>query len=256
MRRKVPDQKLIFVSDIHFPNNDPRMVSLWFDVLKWFKPHHVDLVGDIDDAETTSQWVAGSSKEGFSLDYAGITDTRKFLLDIQSASPRSEKHFHDGNHGWYRHEKWLDKNAPATIADGTYTPESLYEYEKAGFTFHYYDSPPVRRWDDLFVHHGEAISKDAGGSVAKDIDKFGISLLRGHSHRQGFWHNSYPLKGETLKGYEIGHMVDWTKMKYDIAPNWQAGFALGWEHNGHTHIDLVQINEQYQAYVAGKFFQG
>jgi len=251
------DKRLLFVSDVHFPKHDPRMVTLWMDVLKWFKPHSVDLVGDIDEAETTSRWVEGKSIEGFSLEYAGITDTRKFLMDIKNVAPRADKHFHDGNHGWYRHEQWLDKNQPQTLKDETYTPETLYEYDKAGFSFHRYDDPPVRRFPDLYVHHGDAISKDAGMSVAKDVEKFGVSILRGHSHRQGFWHKTYPLADKMLRGYEIGHMADHRKMKYDLSPNWCAGFAIGHydEAAGSTHIQLVQIDTvNYAAFVEGKKF--
>ena len=57
------DLKWLMVSDVHFPRHDPRKVELWFKVLKWLKPDAVDLLGDIDDADSTSRWADGKPLE-------------------------------------------------------------------------------------------------------------------------------------------------------------------------------------------------
>ena len=187
------DTKWLLAGDTHFPSHDARMVSLWLDVLKFLKPQAVDLLGDMDDAEGTSRWVEGTTREGFSLDDSGITHTRKFLQDIHAIVPKADKHLHDGNHGWFRHQKWLDKNMGQALLDEVYTPEVLYQYESAGFELHYYDEPPVKRYGDIYAHHGESISKHAGESVRNDCLNFGVSLVRGHSHRLGRWEQTYPV---------------------------------------------------------------
>lgn len=172
------DIKWLFASDIHFPKHDPRMVTLWMDVLKYLKPQAVDLLGDIDDADSTSRWAEGTSRAGTSLEDAGVADTRRFLEDIHSVVPKADKHFHDGNHGWYRHVKFLDKNAPQVL--DYITPDTLYEYNKSKFEWHLYDQPPVKRYGDIYAHHGEAISMHSGESVKKDVHSFGVSMIRGH----------------------------------------------------------------------------
>ena len=172
------DIKWLFASDIHFPKHDPRMVALWMDVLKYLKPQAVDLLGDIDDADSTSRWAEGTSRAGTSLEDAGVADTRRFLEDIHSVVPKADKHFHDGNHGWYRHAKFLDKNAPQVL--DYITPDTLYEYNKSKFEWHLYDQPPVKRYGDIYAHHGEAISMHSGESVKKDVHSFGVSMIRGH----------------------------------------------------------------------------
>jgi hypothetical protein len=247
------DIKGIAVSDIHFPKHDPRLVGLFLNVMKYFKPNQIDLVGDIDEAETTSRWVEGTSKEGFSLEYEGIQETRQFLKDIHALAPRAEKHFHDGNHGWYRHVKWLDKNQPQTLSDYVYTPDVLYEYTKSGFEFHYYDKPPVYRYGGLYFHHGDSISKHAGESVRNDCLNFGVSLVRGHSHRLASWHQTYPIEGRELRGYEIGNLCDPKQMDYDRSPNWKAGFAIMRGDDNYAHVSLVEIHD-YTCYVDGKKF--
>ena len=245
--------KWLFASDIHFPKHDARMVTLWMDVLRYLKPQAVDLLGDIDDADSTSRWAEGTSRASTSLEDAGVADTRKFLADIHSVVPKADKHFHDGNHGWYRHAKFLDKNAPQVL--DYLTPDTLYEYRASKFEWHLYDQPPVKRYGDIYAHHGESISKHAGESVRNDVMGWGVSLIRGHSHRMGEYHVSYPLAGRDLRGFEIGHMCDPSQMTYDVAPNWQAGFAFGLVDGDDVFIDTIEIRN-YKCYVGGKLFQG
>jgi hypothetical protein len=45
-------------------------------------------------------------------------------------------------------------------------------------------------------------------------------------------------------------------MDYDISPNWQAGFAYGIVHGDNVFVDTIEINSDYQCFVAGKLFQG
>lgn len=249
------DIKWLFASDVHFPRHDPRLLSLWFDVLKYMKPQAVDLLGDIDDADGTSRWAEGTSREGFSLDDAGITGTRDMMKEINRIVPKADKHMHDGNHGWTRHKKYLDKNFPSALADEIYTPEVLYEYQKSDFVWHEYDKPPVKRYGDIYAHHGESISKHAGESVRNDCLSWGVSLIRGHSHRQGEYFQTYPLDNRTIRGYEIGHLCDPKQMDYDISPNWQAGFAYGIVHGDEVFIDTIEIRD-YMCFVGGRIFKG
>ena len=249
------DTKWLMASDVHFPRHDPRLVSLWMDVLKKVKPQAVDLLGDIDDADGTSRWAEGTSREGFSLQDDGILETRAFMADIHSVVPKADKHFHDGNHGWYRHKKWLDKNMPQTLIDDMYNTEVLYEHSKSGFEFHAYDKPPVKRYGEFYAHHGESISKHSGESVRNDCLNWGVSLVRGHSHRLARWVQAYPLDGRVLRGFEGGHLCDPTKMDYDVSPNWEPGFLFAVVHNDDVLMTPVEIRN-YTCVIDGKVFEG
>jgi hypothetical protein len=57
------DLRWILASDLHFPKHEPRYIDLLFQVIKKWKPHAIDLPGDIDDAEGTSRWASGSVDE-------------------------------------------------------------------------------------------------------------------------------------------------------------------------------------------------
>lgn len=249
------DIRWLFASDVHFPLHDKRSVELWLKVCKWWKPQAVDLLGDIDDADSTSRWAIGPETSVPILD-GGVIDTRNFLADIHALVPDADKHFFDGNHGWYRHEKYLAKNAPAFM--GLVTPEMLYEPEKSGFQWHQYEEPPLKRYGGMYCHHGESISKHSAESVRNDVLNWGVSLLRGHSHRLGNYNITYPITGQSLRGFEIGNLCNASSMDYDRSPNWQQGFAIGHVERDSSgvevaHIQLIEIHD-HVAYVDGKRF--
>lgn len=248
----MPDQRYLACSDIQFPLHDRRAVDLWLKVLKSFKPHLIDLVGDIDDSDSTGRWAVGPEKT-ISVDEAGAADTKTFLSDVRTAAKRASIHLFDGNHGWTRHNKYIMENAPAFI--DMITPDSLYGHEKLGIKFHYYNDLPYNRFNDMYVHHGEAVSKHSGESVKADMDAWGVSLIRGHSHRLGDYFKTYELTGTRLEGYEIGHLMQIDKADYSTKRNWQQGFIYGFISGGQHFLELVPIKETDQGYtcfVAGK----
>jgi hypothetical protein len=89
-----------------------------------------------------------------------------------------------------------------------------------------------------------------------------ISLIRGHSHRMAAHFQTYELrnkgKGETIRGYEIGHMCDpkSSGMKYSQHHDWQRGFAIAHIENGKwPHIQLIEVSPDYSCVVDGKVFK-
>ena len=264
------DIKYLACSDIQFPLHDKRAVSLWMKVLKSFKPDLVDLVGDIDNADPTSRWAAGASEELFygidlkntpldeleklaltGLNAGGVKDSVKFISDIRSSVRGADIHLFDGNHGWTRHENYLNSKSPELLK--RITPESLYQLKKYDVTFHNYNDLPYNRFNDMYVHHGNSVSKHSGESVKADMEAWGVSLIRGHSHRIGDYHKTYEITGAHLEGYEIGHLMDVKSADYSNQRNWQQGFIYGYISNGQHHLSLVKIKD-YECWVAGKKF--
>lgn len=240
----------LFASDIHFPKHDPRMVELWMKVLKRIKPFAVDLVGDIDDACGTSRWVTGTADEHPIETDDGIIETRQFLKDIRGVVPSADLFFHEGNHDSYRHMNYIGKNAPALV--NFFDAEMLYQYKDLGWGFGRYGEAPIKRYGGIYCHHGVSISKHAGESVRNDMDKYDVSLIRGHSHRQGVYKKTTMLRD--LEGYEIGHMCDPSQMTYEQFHNWQPGFAYAYVDGDNVHVTIVPIKD-YVCYVDGVKFK-
>jgi len=249
--------KWLIASDIHIPCHSERYLRLLFDVINWWKPDAIDIAGDIDNADGTSVWAKDSVDE---VNHKVVEDSkllREFSAKLRQSAPGADIHWHDGNHGWTRHDQYIRTKAKAL--DGIITPNLLYDLDNNGIIFHYYQDPPVRRFGDMHVHHGVAISKHGGQSVKQDVEDWNVSLLRGHSHRQASYRKSVVFADQGMKltqdleGYEIGHLCDVSQMKYSATHNWQPGFAIANVVNDKPHVQLIPIHD-FVAVIDGKVF--
>lgn len=259
--------KYLAASDIQFPLHDELAVQLWLQVLEGFKPDIIDLVGDVDNADATSRWYAGSKDELFygvdikntpldelesiavsRMNDAGVQHTREFLTRVRELCPHASVHLFDGNHGWTRHETYFNSKCPELL--NRITPDSLYGLSENSIVFHRYDALPYNRFNDMYIHHGQAVSKHSGESVKSDVDSWGVSLIRGHSHRIGDYHKTYELTGQHLEGYEIGHLMLPEHASYQNQRNWQQGFIYGYVEPDNHFLNLVKIKD-YTCYVDG-----
>ena len=249
--------------------------------MKWFKPDVVDYLGDTSDQFCFSNFGIGRREEFLNyvpdVDiYSGAnpedfdaeefanrhlmklvvgeeTKTAEFYAKTRKMRPNAEIFSALGNHDiriWNYADKYM-KEIYERI-----TPEALWGLDNLGIDYIYYDDLPRHRYGDLYAHHGISALAEPGASAKSDVEKLGVSLIRGHSHRMGSWHKTYELPGTRLRGYEIGHMcaVDSDGFKYTQIHNWQQGFAVGMIHNEEVHIQLVEINKNYECWVAGKLF--
>lgn len=269
--------KALIASDFQFPFHDKRATNLWFKVLKSFKPDHVVLAGDIDDACHFGRWTAGGHNDFINklpeapsgddmlrktFEYADIT--KEFYRDTRDAiGPDAKMTSALGNHD-IRPMEYFDKKNMHEVQKQV-NPESLWGLDSIGCEWITYADRPLHLWGGFHVHHGMSISKHAGESVRNDVDNFGVSLIRGHSHRQAVYHKTYPLRNETLTGIELGHFmdIDSTGASYDNVHNWQLGFGVAWVEDNpkagtqdgkYAHIDLVRISPDYTCVVGGKLY--
>jgi len=244
------------------------MLNIWFDVMKWFNPDVVDYVGDQSDQACWSRWQEGTSQEFINAVKKGTAEpmapfvfeqerpVKEFYAQTRHTVPAAEIFVALGNHD-IRVWPYFDKKQPDVVA--ALTPQNLWGFETYGIDYIHYNDRPKQRYGDIYVHHGVSVSKHAGESVRNDIDNFGVSIVRGHSHRQGVYYKTYPLRQETLRGFEIGHMMDINHeaASYQNIHNWQPGFAIAHIENGtYPHIQVIRINEDYTCYVDGKKFSG
>lgn len=244
--------KWLVASDLHFPKHDPRSVELLLKVAKAWQPDAIDLAGDIDDAECSSRWVEGTPAETYSVQ-SGAAPVKEFLETLNKLCPKAEdKHYHCGNHDYYRHKKYMEKNAPS-MAEFV-TPETLYGVSNSGFAWHEYEKPPIKRLGGIFVHHGESISKHAGESVRNDVQNYMVPLIRGHSHRAGVYNVTYPLAGIDIESYEIGHMTLPHLHTYQTTHNWQQAFLTAHVVDGVPHCSLHLIKD-HQVVVDGRLYK-
>lgn len=268
------DLKWALSSDQQIPYHDPRMIDLWFKVLAWFKPDVVDYVGDQSDQYCWSRWSDGTSSDFLNAIKNNESEpvlpfvfeqerpVKEFFEQTRKMLPNAELFFAGGNHE-QRAKTYFDKKMPEILDH--ITPQALWGLDDLGYDYIYYEDRPRHRYGDIFVHHGMSVSKHAGESVRNDINDLGVSLIRGHSHRMSSYMKTYPLRNETLRGYEIGHMmdIDCDGAKYQNIHNWQRGFAIAHIESGSTvtkdgywpHIQLIEVSHDYTCVVDGKLFK-
>lgn len=268
----------MFSSDQQIPWQDNRMLALYFKVMKSFKPDRLVFAGDWSDNTGLGRWEDGGSREFLNkiktLDlndenvvlemYAQEKQTREMFEQARELAPNAEVLCAGGNHDMTRVYKYFDAKRPAVLE--FLTPETLWGFKTLGFDYIDYEDRPKHFVGDLYVHHGVAISQNAGESVRKDTDKFGVSILRGHSHRMAAVYTDYPLINKTIEGYEIGHMMDinCSGASYDNVNNWRMGFAVGYIEDGATdtsdgkriHIELVPVSRDYTCVIGGRQYKG
>jgi predicted phosphodiesterase len=255
------DLKWMLGSDFHIPYHNKRYLDLWWQVVDWFKPDVVDILGDLDDACPVSRFADGTPQEvmGAVATYAPLV--QDFFKELRGKVD-GQIHFATGNHE-ARYDAYVDKKAPA-FRD-LITPELLWHTDTHGIELSYYNAPPVHRFGDIYVHHGISISKHAGESVRNDVSEFGVSIIRGHSHRAGTYYKYYELPDQLLRGFEIGHLTDIRSdgMSYTQQHNWTPGFAVAHIESGSSrttdgywpHIQFIEISADYTCVVDGKLFK-
>lgn len=270
-------EKVMFSSDQQIPHCDWRMINLWFKVMKSFKPDRIVYAGDWTDNTGLGRWVDGGTQEFLNnisqIDindenvilemYAQEKPVREMFERTRELCPDAYVLCAGGNHDLTRVTKYFDQKRPEVLE--FLTPETLWGFKTLGFDYIDYEDRPKFFAGDVYVHHGVAISQYAGESVRKDTEKFGVSIIRGHSHRQSIIHTDYPLINKTISGYEIGHMMDinCSGASYDNIHNWHPGFAVGYIESGATdttdgqrlHVDLIPISRDYTCIVGGKIFK-
>ncbi len=65
------ETKIFVIPDVHLPNEDKKAVACALQVLRWYKPHTVVLLGDVLDLESVSHWLKDKRKasEGLRLEH-------------------------------------------------------------------------------------------------------------------------------------------------------------------------------------------
>ena len=182
---------------------------------------------------------------------------REFYTALRKQHPNADIHASLGNHEM-RVFKYVDRKAPEII--GEITPEFLWGLDNLGITWAMYETPPTERFSGIYVHHGVTTS-ETGLAVRGDIEKYGVSLVRGHDHRGGIVYKSYPMTKNSLVGMGTGHMCDPTAygLRYTINPSWEQGFGIAYIVEGKAHLQFIPMRNTEKGLTCildGKVFVG
>lgn len=211
-------EKLILLGDTHFPFQDKQTIRLVLKFLKEWEPDKVCLMGDIVDCYAISRFDKNPKRAFKLLDE--FKSAKKFLKEVRDNAPNADITFLEGNHE-ARFVKYLWRKAPELAEDDELTIEHKLGLKELGITHHSYGEGVDI--GDLYLTHGDLISKHSGWTAKAHYEKHGGSGACGHSHRGGTYYKT--KRGDTCVWAETFCLCDLAP-EYVHNPDWCQGFSL------------------------------
>jgi len=193
-------------------------VNLILKFAKWLKPNGIVLNGDIVDCFSISSHRVDAEE----LTKSGLNseiDLASWLMSQFSKVP--ERYWIGGNHE-DRLYRYVTDRAPQLGRVATITFPKLFDLEKYGFKWTPYGE--YITLGKLMVTHGEIVRKHSAYSAKAHFDKYGNSVLIGHTHRMG-WYAHTNISGPH-GAWENGCLCRLDGLGYTHHPDWQHCFAV------------------------------
>lgn len=211
--------KQVFLSDLHIPYHDAALLDVFSEFLDITQPDEVHLLGDILDCTSISTKFQPPSKDArverisFELDL-----TKELLSRFKDCHPSIQFEFHEGNHE-DRLRRWLETKGRAFLGF-----EGMSLRNALGWTGTYYTYNELVKLGRLYVTHGNLIRKHSAASCKAMLEKYGVSLLFGHTHRGGSYYHT-TTRG-TLAAWENFCACRFDMEYLNGPPNWQQGWSV------------------------------
>lgn len=220
---------VVVLSDIQSPSHDARAITAVTQFVKDFQPDELYCVGDEADSPEPSRWNKGRAAEYSRTLQSGLDKTSMIMENFKNALGDKPFHTMRSNHG-DRINNYITKYAPALDGLRALEYEALLGYDRLDITYH------DRIWSfapGWALAHGDEgnLIQTSGGTALSLAKRIGLSVICGHTHRQGFQHFNEGLNGRVsrrLFGIEVGHLMDLSKADYLAtgSANWQQGFGV------------------------------
>jgi hypothetical protein len=239
---------IVIMPDVQAPLHDEKLIEKFIQFLADFKPDELAQVGDFTDSTEISRWVRGKKTEYAGDLQSGFDSSRAILEDIREVFDgrfRIVRSNHDD-----RLELYIESCAP-----GLNLKDLTIEHQ-AGFTdndVEFIRDAVVELAPGWVMAHGDegSLSPIAGKTalgLAKN--KFGVSVVCGHTHRAGVTPESYGYNYDnrrSIVGMEVGHFMDISKADYlkkkGATANWQQGFGILEVYGERVFEHLVSIKD-------------
>jgi predicted phosphodiesterase len=206
----------VILNDIQIPFHDEPVLDLVTSFVKTLKPHGVILNGDIVDAYQLSEF----SKDP--VEKSDIAQEQRIARRLMEslAGVTKERWWLGGNHE-DRLRRYVWNHAPKFGGLEELTFPSLFHLGEHGFKWKEYGG--YLHLGKLMVTHGSLVSKHSGQTGRAHMEKYGTSILVGHTHRLGVYYRR-DVRG-VHAAYENGCLCQ-LNPEYDQFPNWMQGFSV------------------------------
>ncbi len=248
-RRRLDKLKIkswLVINDVQIPWQDKPVLDLVLEFVKDLKPYGVILNGDIVDCYELSTFDKNPLKEaGLERE---IRESMGLLYTL--AQHTTERWWLGGNHeDRLRRTLW---KWPQFSTLSALQFEHLFNLDDNGFKWKPYGG--VYNLGKLLVTHGNMVRTHSGWTGRAHFEKFGGSVLIGHTHRLGIYYRTN-AKG-VHAGYENGCLCR-LDPEYVQYPDWQQGFSVVHvdTSNGFFNVAQVPILRRRIFYYGGERYE-
>lgn len=234
-------------SDFHFGCHDEDAISIFLATIEELQPKIVILNGDTMDMLAISKYPKDIKKHWSLLDerkayhqfldaLISISNGAKIYETVSNHSGQSI----DGRWRRYLSDRLGELGCLPDIAEKlSYQNIFMGDYQNHVDHVDYVDL------NGLIVTHGTTVRAAGGASAKGEIEKWGASILHGHTHRVGSTARRIPSIGSRLEkqayGFEGGCLCDLNSL-YATACNWQNGFNIIALNEDSFGVEQVLIN--------------
>jgi len=237
---------VVVCSDLHFPLQCDKSISILFQVIEKLKPSTIIINGDSCDILALSRYPK-DILNNYSLMQERVA-YHEFLYKLIEISGGAKIFETNANHSSGGPESRWRRYLSERIPELGCLPEVLealsYENIFLGPFKEYVECVDYVDLNGLYVMHGTTVRKSPGSSVMGEMEKYRASIMMGHVHRLGSVSMRQPAIGlreeKQLFGYEIGCMCDLNPI-YASSPNWTNGFAIIATGGDTFGVELVSV---------------
>ena len=241
----------LVLNDIQFPFHDRKVMGLVEGFAKDLKPHGVILNGDIVDCYEISTYDRNP------LTQATLDKEAKLAMGLMErlAAVSTECWWIGGNHEdrlrrflWKHAASFKQMGSRATIAAmGVLDFPALFRLGEHGFRWRPYGGAVML--GKLMVTHGMMVRTQSAASGRAHFERFGTSVLIGHTHRLGVYYRTN-VRG-VHAAYENGCLCSLTP-EYAQHPDWQQGLSVVHvDTNGWYNVQQIPILNRQRFYYGG-----
>lgn len=250
------EQTIVCIPDLQIPYHSPKLVTNVIDFIDAFQPDALVNVGDDIDSPEVSRWSKGEAGEYAGTLQKAFDATREIHSRFRNALGDKPYRLSRSNHG-DRLSKYISKYAPALSSLRGIRIEDLAGYKELGIEYHTKPFTIAPGW--VCAHGDEGSLSGIPGKTALGLaQKWGTSVVCGHTHRAGIIPATYGLNGksQTIYGMEVGNLMEMGKASYLSAgsANWQCAFGILRTWKGKTHPQVVYIQSDGSFVVDGTVF--
>lgn len=218
-------------SDFHFGCHDQKAIDIFLETIFQLKPKTIILNGDTMDFLAISKYPK-DLKKSWSLQYER-EEYHAFLDELIGVSGGAKIYETVSNHSGQsidgRWRRYLSDRIGELGSLSNITDILSYQNVFMGDYKNKVEHVDYVQLNGLIVTHGTTVRGNGGASCLGEINKWGSSILHGHTHRVGSSCKRIPAIGnrkeQQLYGFEGGCLCDLNSV-YASAPNWNQGFNI------------------------------